>query len=67
MIRKLVLLGRSSTPLKVAQINIDMQTKTDAKPVGFFLENDQRPEFWPILGAKVAQKLGLWCPYSSHL
>ena len=31
------------TPLKLTQI--DMCTKTDAKPVDFFLENDQRPEF----------------------
>ena len=29
-----------NTPLKVAQI--DMYDKTDAQPVGTFLENDQR-------------------------
>ena len=39
-----------NTPLKVAQI--DMFTKTDAQPVGNFLENDQRPEFWLIWGPK---------------
>ena len=54
-----------STPLKVAQI--DMYTKTDAKPVGNFLENNQRPEFWLIWGPKVAQKLGLWGPHSPHI
>ena len=54
-----------NTPLKVAQI--DMYTKTDAQPEGNFLENDQRPEFWFIWGRKVAQKLGLWGPYSPHI
>ena len=39
-------------PLKVAQI--DMYTKTDAKPVENFCENDQRPEFLLILEPKVA-------------
>ena len=39
-----------NTPLKVAQIN--MFTKTDAQPVGNFLENDQRPEFLLIWGPK---------------
>ena len=56
-----------NTPLKVAQI--DMYTKTDAKPVEIFLENDRRPEYLLILGPKVAHKLGLcnehvkqyWC------
>ena len=54
-----------STPLKLAQI--DMYTKTDAKPVEKFWENYQRPEFWLIWGPKVAQKLGLWGPYSPHI
>ena len=31
-----------NTPLKVAQI--DLYTKTDAKPLETFWENDQRPE-----------------------
>ena len=44
-------------PLKVAQI--DMYTKTDAKPAKNFWENDQRPEFLLILAPKVAQKLCL--------
>ena len=54
-----------NTPLKVAQI--DMYTKTDAQPVGNFLENNKRPEFWLIWGPKVAQKLGLWGPHSPHI
>ena len=54
-----------NTPLKVAQI--DMYTKNDAKPVGNFWENYQRPKFWLITGPKVAQKLGLWGPYSPHI
>ena len=54
-----------NTPLKVAQI--DMYTKTDAQPVGNFLENHRRPEFWLIWGHKVAQQLGLWGPYSPHI
>ena len=45
-----------NTPLKVAQI--DMCTKTDAKPVENFRDNDQRLEFLIILGPEVAQKLG---------
>ena len=46
-----------------------MHTKTDAQPVGmfFFLENDQRPEFWFIWGPEVAQKFVLWGPYSPHI
>ena len=36
-----------------------MHTETDAKPVGNFWENDQRPEFLLIWGPKVAKKLGL--------
>ena len=54
-----------NTTLKVAQI--DMYTKTDAKPVENFWKNDQRPEGLLILGPKVAQNLGLWGPYSSHI
>ena len=54
-----------NTALKVALI--DMYTKTDAQPVGIFWENDQRPEFSLIWGPKVAQKLGLWGPYSPHI
>ena len=45
-----------NTPLQVTQI--DMLIKTDAKFVETFWENDQRLEFWPILGPKVAQKSG---------
>ena len=37
-------------PLKVAQI--DVYTRTDAKPVEKFWENDQRPEFLHIWGPK---------------
>ena len=54
-----------NTPLRVAQI--DMYTETDAKPVEFFLENDQRPESLLIFEPKVAHKLGLWGPYSPHI
>ena len=44
MTRILGLWGQYLTYLKkVAQI--DIYTKTDAKPVGNFWENDQRPEF----------------------
>ena len=42
-----------NTPLKVDQI--DMYTKTDAKPVEIFLDNDQKLKFLLILGPKVAQ------------
>ena len=44
-----------NTPLKVAQI--DMYTKTYVKPVGIFLENDQRTEFWLIWGPKWPKNL----------
>ena len=54
-----------NTPLKVAQIN--MKTKTDAKTVEIFWENDQRPKFLLILGPKVGPKLDLWGPYSPHV
>ena len=35
------------------------------KPVEKLWENDQRPELLLIFGSKVAQKLGLWSPYSA--
>ena len=53
-----------NTPLKVSQI--DMLTKTDAKPVENFWENDQRQEFLLPLGPLMAPKLGLWGPNSTH-
>ena len=46
-----------------------MLTKTDAKPVEIFWENDQRPELWPILGPtwteyeKYARKPSFVVPY----
>ena len=39
-----------NTPLKIAKI--DIETKTDGKPVELFWENDQRPEFLHIWGPK---------------
>ena len=39
-----------STPLK--EIAMSMWSNTDVKPVKTFWENDQRPEFWFILGPK---------------
>ena len=40
-----------NTPLKISPLNL--LKKIDGKPVEtFFLENDRRPEFWPILRAE---------------
>ena len=33
----------------------------------FFLKNDKIPEFWLTFGPKMATKLGLWGPYSTHV
>ena len=47
-----------------------MYTKTDAKPVDSFWENDQRPEFYfggGGGGLKVAPKLSFWGPCSPHI
>ena len=30
-------------------------------------ESDQTPEFLLVLGPKIVQKLGIWCPYCTHL
>ena len=51
-----------STHLKV--IAMSMYSNTDVKPVKTFWENS--PEFWLTLGSKMAPKLGLWGPYSTH-
>ena len=45
-----------NTPLKVVQI--DMYTKTDAKPVENFWENDQRPEIFTYLRTQSGPKIG---------
>ena len=48
------------------KVLVSMWSNTDVKPVKTFWENDQRPEFWLVLGAKMVPKLGLWGPYSTH-
>ena len=55
-----------NTLIKVAQI--DMYTKTDAKPVGICLENNQRPGFLLIYGAQCGPKIGPLRPiFSTYL
>ena len=54
-----------NTPLEAAQI--DMETKTRAKLIENFWENEQRPEFLLVWGPHVAPKLDLWGPYSPHI
>ena len=42
-------------------------SNTKVEPEKTSWENDQRLEFWRVLGSKMAPKLGLWGPYSTHL
>ena len=42
-------------------------SNTKVEPEKTSWENDQRLEFWLVLGSKTALKLGLWGPYSTHL
>ena len=53
-----------STHLKV--LAMSMWSNTDVKQVKTFWEKDQRPELWLILATKMAPKLGLWGPISTH-
>ena len=54
-----------STHLKV--LGMSMWSNTVVKPVKTFWESDQTPEIYLTLGPKIAQKLGLWGPYFTHL
>ena len=53
-----------STHIKV--LAISTWSNTDVKPMKTFWENEQRPEFWLILGPKMALKLDLYGIYSTH-
>ena len=44
-----------------------MYNTTDVKPKEIFLQMTRDRNFLLILGPKVAQKLGLWGPYSPHI